>query len=92
MTDIIPEIKKNLKEDKLIIGADRTLKGIRVGQFVKVYLASNCSEELKEDIEHLAALDEQLEVVEVPLLNAELGDLCKIYSFIQVIHFPSKRM
>ncbi|MFC1740972.1 ribosomal L7Ae/L30e/S12e/Gadd45 family protein [Nanoarchaeota archaeon] len=76
MADLIAEIKKNLKEEKLIIGADRTLKGLRIGQFVKVYLASNCAAELKEDIDQLAGLGE-VEVAEVPLVNTELGDLCK---------------
>ncbi|MBW2963880.1 ribosomal L7Ae/L30e/S12e/Gadd45 family protein [Candidatus Woesearchaeota archaeon] len=76
MADIIAEIKKNLKEGKLVLGADETLKGVRTGKFAKVYLAANCPSELKDDIDHYASMS-GLEVVDTGVQNDELGDICK---------------
>ncbi|MBW2972693.1 ribosomal L7Ae/L30e/S12e/Gadd45 family protein [Candidatus Woesearchaeota archaeon] len=76
MADIVAEIKKLLKEDKLVIGKDETLKGLRTGKFVKVFLSANCPAVLKEDIEHYASLA-GVEVVDTGLQNVELGDICK---------------
>ncbi len=76
MVDIVTEIKKLIKEDKLVIGADETLKGLRTGRFEKIFLAGNCPEDLKGDIEHFASLGE-VEVVDTGIQNTELGDICK---------------
>lgn len=76
MADMIAEIKKQLKEGKLVLGAGETLKGVRTGKFIKVYLAANCPSEMKEDIEHYASLS-GLEVVNTGVQNDELGDICK---------------
>ncbi|MFH1064347.1 MAG: ribosomal L7Ae/L30e/S12e/Gadd45 family protein [Candidatus Woesearchaeota archaeon] len=76
MADIVTEIKKLIKEDKLVIGADETLKGLRKDRFEKIFLAGNCPEILKSDIEHLASLSE-VEIVDTGIQNTELGDICK---------------
>lgn len=76
MAGIISEIKDALKQNKLVMGADETLKGLRTGKFAKIYLAANCPDELKTDIEHHASLSE-VEVVDTGIQNDELGDICK---------------
>ncbi|MBU2560820.1 MAG: ribosomal L7Ae/L30e/S12e/Gadd45 family protein [Nanoarchaeota archaeon] len=76
MADVVAEIKKLLKEKKLVIGKDETLKGLRQGKFAKIFLASNCSDELKGDIGHYASIA-GVEVVETSIQNTELGDICK---------------
>lgn len=76
MADMVGEIKKLLKEERLVIGADETMKGLRTGRFEKVYLASNCSERLREDIGHHAGIA-GVEVVDTGIVNDELGDICK---------------
>ena len=76
MADIIAELKKLLKEDKLVLGADEVLKGLRTGRFSKIYIAANCPEQLKGDIEHYASISD-VEVVDTGLQNEELGDICK---------------
>lgn len=76
MADIVGEIKKLVKENKLVIGADETLKGLRTGKFTKIFLASNCSEQLKEDIMHYVGIA-GVEVVDTGIVNDELGDICK---------------
>ena len=76
MADTIAEIKKLLKEDKLVIGTDKVLKGLKSGIISKVFLATNCPAQLKSDIEHYAGISE-VEVVDTGLQNEELGDICK---------------
>ena len=70
------EIKKLLESDKLVIGKDRTLKYLKKGELVKVFLASNLDSESLEDIEHYAALA-GTEVVKLTQSNDELGIFCK---------------
>ena len=78
------EIKKLLKSDKLVIGTDRVLKGLRKGELEKVFLALNCNEETKGDIKHFAELsDAKVEELEIP--NEELGILCKKVFSVSVI-------
>ena len=72
----ISELKKLLKTDKIILGTDRTLKLLKLGTADRVFLSSNCPEEVKKDIEYYAKLSN------VPLIylkqpNDELGILCK---------------
>ena len=72
----ISELKKLLKSDKIILGTDRTLKLLKLGTADRVFLSSNCPEEVKKDIEYYAKLSN------VPLIylkqpNDELGILCK---------------
>jgi ribosomal protein L30E len=76
MADVIAEIKKEIKEGNLVIGADKTLKGLRTGQFSKIYLAANCPDVLKKDIEQYASMAD-VEVVDTGIQNDELGDICK---------------
>lgn len=78
------EIKKGLKEGKLIIGTKRTIKAIRAGGVSKIFLASNCPEVIAEDIEHYCT------ITEVPIERLqencdELGSLCKKPFYISVV-------
>ena len=72
----INEIKKLQEEGKLVIGADRTIKNLKAGKTAKVFLSSNPSAELKEDVEHYAKLS-GVEIVELDIPNDELGVVCK---------------
>lgn len=76
MADMISDIKKELKEDRLVFGAEETIKGLRTGKFAKIYLAANCKKETEDDIRHHAGLA-GVEVQETGLQNDELGDVCK---------------
>ena len=76
MTDIVTELKKHVKEEKLILGKEKTLKLLRSGGLSKIFRASNCPQELKDNIDHYASLTD-IEVVDVPLSNEELGTICK---------------
>lgn len=76
MADTIAEIKKLVKEGKLVVGADKTLKLLKAGALSKIYLAANCPAQLRQDIEHYTGIGE-VEVVDTGLQNEELGDICK---------------
>jgi len=90
MADVIAEIKKNLKEGKLVMGASETLKGLRTGEFSKIYLAANCPEELREDIKHHASFTD-VEIIETDIPNDELGDICKKPFSIAVMGMTKQR-
>jgi large subunit ribosomal protein L30e len=82
----IEEIKKLSKEDKLIIGTDRVLKGLKIGKIKNVGLSSNCSSKTKEEISHYAELS-KAKVTELEVPNDELGTLCKKPFAISVLGF-----
>jgi len=70
------ELKDALKEKKVTIGTERTIKNLKMNRLKKVYISSNCKKEVKEDIEHYC------KIYNIPLIalkenNEELGILCK---------------
>lgn len=84
--DII-EIRKLLKEKKIIIGTDRTLKNLKLGKIKKVYLSSTCSEQLSKSVEHYSKLS-KASVVKLKYPSDELGILCKKSFFVSVLSVP----
>ena len=78
------DIKKLVKEKKVFIGKDQTLKNLRLGKVSKVLLASNCPAELKETIKRYSKMSgASVEQLDVP--NDELGILCRKHFFISVM-------
>jgi large subunit ribosomal protein L30e len=78
------ELKTHLQSGKVVIGADRVLKMLKQKKLVKVYLASNCPDQLKEDLQYYAQL------AKVPCLNLdynneELGVFCKKNYFVATL-------
>lgn len=72
----ITELKKLLKTNKLILGTEKTLKNLQLGNAVKVFLSSNCPEQVRKDIEYYAKLV-NVPVIQLKHPNDELGTLCK---------------
>ncbi|HLC56189.1 MAG TPA: ribosomal L7Ae/L30e/S12e/Gadd45 family protein [Candidatus Nanoarchaeia archaeon] len=72
----IENLKKALKEEKLIYGKDETLKKIKSGKVSEVFLSSNCPKELKEDILHYSKIA-NIKVDQLDVPNDELGIICK---------------
>ena len=70
------EIKKLIKERKVIIGTERAIKGLKLGKVEKVLLSSNCAEKTVEDINYYAGLS-SIETVKLGYSNEELGTICK---------------
>jgi len=83
------EIKKSLKTGNTIIGTDRGMKNLKLGKTEKVFLASNCKEETKQDIERIAKMT-NTEVITLTQDNEELGVMCKKPFFISMLSITRK--
>jgi len=73
---IVSELKKLLTDEKLVLGSERTLKLLRDKRLEKVYLASTCDHAVREQVEHLAGVqDVQIEVL--TKTADEIGVICR---------------
>ncbi len=72
----IENLRKALKENKLILGADRALKLLKNGKVSHIFLSSNCAPGIRENLKHLAKIS-NINVTELKETNEELGAICK---------------
>ena len=70
------EIRKAIDDGKAILGAKRTMKLLRQGKLKQVYLTSNVSDHVRDDIEHLCTIS-NVQIDTIEMTNKELGVLCK---------------
>ncbi len=77
-------LKDKVKEGKAVVGTERVIKALKTGNLIKVFLASNTSEDAKETVEHYANLA-NISTIILGLDNEELGVLCKKNFFISVV-------
>lgn len=70
------EIKKAIEDKKLVIGTKETIKKLKHGEIMKVFLSANCPESVKDDIHHLCSMA-QIPSVDLEFPNTELGIVCK---------------
>ena len=78
------DIKKLVKDKKVFIGTDQTLKNLRQRKVSKVFLASNCPAETKETVERYAKMA-GADVEQIGIPNDELGIICRKHYFISVM-------
>ena len=78
------DLKAKLQDGKTIIGKERVLKHLREKSLAKVFLASNCPQDLREEVVNLAKMA-KVPVVELALNNEEFGLFCKKNFFIAVL-------
>ncbi|OIO62003.1 hypothetical protein AUJ69_03735 [Candidatus Woesearchaeota archaeon CG1_02_47_18] len=82
--DQIAEIKKNLKEDKIVIGTKEVMRELQKGGLSKIFFASNPSAKTEGDISSYArVIGCPTEKLAIP--NDELGTVCKKQFFISVV-------
>ena len=72
----IEDIKRLIKEGKAVIGQKSVIRGLRAGSIGKVYLASNSSSILTEDVEHMSRMG-SFSIKRLGCPNDELGVICK---------------
>lgn len=72
----IAELKKALKEKTITFGSEKTLKMLKNGKVKKVFLASNCPEDMKETIEYYAKIN-KVDIIKLKIPNDEIGLTCK---------------
>lgn len=78
------EIKSYRKQDRLVFGAKQTTQLMRDRAAEKVYLAANCPDDVRREIEQYGRLsDVQVSVLEMP--SDELGVLCRRQHMILVL-------
>ncbi|MGB9621296.1 MAG: ribosomal L7Ae/L30e/S12e/Gadd45 family protein [Brevinematia bacterium] len=70
------DIKRNVEDKRIVIGANRTLKMIKNGKVEKVFLAKNTPENIKNDILYYSKLG-NFEVEILNYTNEEIGLLLK---------------
>jgi large subunit ribosomal protein L30e len=80
----LTELKSKVKENNVIIGAESVIKALRKRAVKKVFLAANCPNQLRSEIEHYATLV-NIPVIHLELNNEDLGIFCKKQFFISVI-------
>jgi ribosomal protein L30E len=68
--------KVAVEKGNFIIGSDAGLKNLKLGRTEKIYLASNCSEDTKKEVERLAKIG-KADVIVLGIPNDDFGVLCK---------------
>lgn len=75
----LEELQKVIKE-KAIFGIDRVLKNLKLGKLKKVFIASNCPDDMKQDVIYYANLN-KVSIVELKIPSDEVGLVAKkLYS------------
>jgi len=72
----LEEIKKLVREGKVIIGKERTMKELAKGGLKEILLSSNCPEEFVKDFEYYSKIA-GIKVTKLSIPNDELGIICK---------------
>jgi ribosomal protein L30E len=80
----LDEIRKRLEKGNVTIGTKSTIDNLKLGKLEKVFVTKNCPGGIKSEIRHLA---DSVEVVELDMLNSELGVNCKKPFSISVVGF-----
>jgi large subunit ribosomal protein L30e len=76
MVSVVDEIKSLIKEGKCVIGTEQTIKNLKLGKTSKVFVTSNCPDQVKDDVKYYSELS-ATEVVELDIPNDELGVICR---------------
>jgi len=80
----LDEIRKRLEQGTVTIGTKTTLNNLKLGKLEKIFVTKNCQKDVKDEIKHTA---EATEVVELDMINSQLGIFCKKPFSISVIGF-----
>ncbi len=72
----IAEIKKSIENKKVVIGTKSTLDNLRAGKIAKVFVTSNCSQAVRNDLDELKKITD-FQLVKISHTNVDLGTLCK---------------
>lgn len=72
----VSEIRKITKSKEAVIGTKEVLKNLKLGRISKLYLTSNCPEDIREKTLHYAKSG-KASVFNLDIPNDELGIICK---------------
>lgn len=82
--EVLKELRLHVQDNKAVIGTETVLKELKAGRLAKVFLARNCTSQMKSDLRHYAKLVE-VPVIELEYSNEELGIFCKKNFFVAVV-------
>ncbi len=72
----VSEVKRLMGASKLVLGADVTMKLLRQGKLARVFVSTNCSPQMRSDLDKACGLA-GIDVVELNQTSDEIGVLCK---------------
>ena len=74
--DHVAEIKKAMNSKTLVIGTDETMKLLKQGKLAKVFVTSNCSAAVADDVAYYGSMS-QTPYEPIKETNDDLGIICK---------------
>ncbi|MBW2994974.1 ribosomal L7Ae/L30e/S12e/Gadd45 family protein [Candidatus Woesearchaeota archaeon] len=80
----LDELRKGIEKETVTIGSKTTMLNLKIGKIEKIFITKNCPKEVRDEIKHTA---EKTKVVELDMLNSELGVFCKKPFSISMIGF-----
>lgn len=72
----VEELRDAVKHKEMTIGAKEVLRKLRAGKVSKIFLASTCSQTVKESVRKFTDVN-KFEVVELPIPSSEIALICK---------------
>jgi len=82
----LTELRKALKSEKVVYGIRETVKNLKNGKTKKIFLSSNCPEEIKGDILYYSKIA-NVEVSQLEIPSDEISLICKRAHSISVISY-----
>jgi len=70
------DLRKVIREPTIVFGTENTMKRLRNGKAKKVFIASNCPENMRKKIEYYTKIG-KVELVKLDIPNDEIGMICK---------------
>jgi large subunit ribosomal protein L30e len=72
----LDNLKKAIKEKKLIMGSERTIKTLKKGEAKEIFISKNCPELLRKQVKNYAEIS-NIAINELKESNEEIGIICK---------------
>lgn len=82
----LEELRRALKEEKVVFGTKETLRNLKKGKLKKVFVSGNCPKNLRDDIKHFSKIA-KIDVVELTQPDDELALLCKKNFSVSVLSY-----
>lgn len=73
---MIDDIKELVKKGNAVIGTKETLRLLKEGKIKRVFVTSNCPDDVKQSIGYYSELSGAT-VEQLPIPNDELGVICR---------------
>ncbi len=72
----LEELRSAMKTKKLVFGANKTIKNLKAAKTKTVFLASNCSKDIEDNIIHYAKMSDA-KIIKLDKARSEISVFCK---------------